>query len=542
MRIRGYQVSEQGLPKSDEELLLASRNGDTAAFAELWELHRGAGIVAARNLAPGLEAEDLVSDAYLKIFALIKDGRGPHGAFRPYLYQVIKTVAADRLRSPERLNANLESVPDLHEAGPWEHNSFDLNAVTEAWETLSPRWQAALWYAEVEQLPPREAAKYLGVSANSASALVGRARTALQSAWVSAHANRELADSACRSIIDDLQRYQRGTLTARASREVAAHLETCGNCERVAAEFSTLNHKLGLVIASAVLGLSGAATLVQALLPEAASTMAATHLPAVTDAHAGAPSTASATGLGAGTSIGGISLVAFGVLAAAAVFTASALLSAPPAPNDAGEPLSSETHAQAETSHPAETSDATEPEAAQEDSSNDSADANSTEQAPTPLPADEATETITPPVTEPPAVEPPVTEPPIVKPPVIHPPSLDESLTAGFACFDSGIGYRGEANGAGSIQIRLTMPGNAPVELTKAATDTASTPPHAWRIAPLLPLAQWGKEIAWFEYSLLDIEVRLVSTGGNYSQWEEVKASGATAPFCSSSPLVSLEE
>lgn len=68
---------------TDGELLDACRGGRTEAFAPLWERHRRAGIVAARNLAPGLDAEDLVSEAYLKIYELVVDGRGPTGAFRP---------------------------------------------------------------------------------------------------------------------------------------------------------------------------------------------------------------------------------------------------------------------------------------------------------------------------------------------------------------------------------------------------------------------------------------------------------------------------
>ncbi|MBN9613124.1 MAG: sigma-70 family RNA polymerase sigma factor, partial [Actinobacteria bacterium] len=246
---------------SDGELLEACRSGDTEAFAVLWDRHRGAAIVAARSLGPGLDPDDLVSEAYLKIFELVLGGRGPQGAFRPYLYQVIRTAAVDRYRSPERTNAELDEIPDLHEAGPWEDNAFDLNAVSQAFSSLDERWQAALWYTEVEQMPPRRAAALLGLSANAAAALAVRAREALRSSWVEAHVNRELAEAECRTTLDRLQRYQRGKLTARASREVAAHLDHCESCSRAAAASLALNRQLGLVLAGVLLGGVGAAGL-----------------------------------------------------------------------------------------------------------------------------------------------------------------------------------------------------------------------------------------------------------------------------------------
>lgn len=86
-RLWGKYLSKEGIrlweAMSDERLLRACRDGDTDAFAVLWERHRRAGFVAARNLAPSLDPDDLVSDAYLKIFELVREGRGPQETFRP---------------------------------------------------------------------------------------------------------------------------------------------------------------------------------------------------------------------------------------------------------------------------------------------------------------------------------------------------------------------------------------------------------------------------------------------------------------------------
>lgn len=247
-----------GSVQSDSELLKRSREGDSAAFGALWERHRLAGIVAARGIAPTLDPDDLVSGAYLKIFELVRDGRGPTGAFRPYLYRVISSLAADAYRSSEFSTSQLDEVPDLTEAGPWEDGAFDLNAAARAFESLPERWQSVLWYAEVEGLAPRQIAPLLGLSPNGVSALTARAKEGLQSAWVETHIDMQLNDEACRSTREQLQRYQLGKLTARRTREVSAHLESCDACAAAAAEFSTLNKQLALVLATLLVG--GAAT------------------------------------------------------------------------------------------------------------------------------------------------------------------------------------------------------------------------------------------------------------------------------------------
>lgn len=321
-----------GSAPSDEELLRRCRNADSEAFAELWERHRRAGLVAARNLAPRFSADDLVSEAYLRIFELTRDGRGPRGAFRPYLYQVIRSIAADWWRSPEHANDALDEIPDLTEAGPWEDGAFDRNAAAQAFATLNERWQAVLWYTEVEGMTPREAAKLLGISANGVSALAARAREALQSAWVEAHVNREIAAASCRSTLQHLQRYQRGKLTRAASRDVAAHLDGCDSCAKAAAEYSTLNRQLALVIAGVLLGAGPALALLESLNPIAA---AASTVGASAGAGTGTSTAASAggtgtTGAGAGATSGGAAAAGAGagVLAAPVVLIAATAVAA----------------------------------------------------------------------------------------------------------------------------------------------------------------------------------------------------------------------
>lgn len=462
----------------DEELLSASREGDTAAFAELWERHRKPGLTAARSLAPSLDPEDLVSEAYLTILELVRDGRGPQGAFRPYLYRVIRSAAANRFRAGEHTDVELTDAPALHETAPWEDNAFDLNAVTEAFATLTPRWQSVLWYTEVEGMPPREAAKLLGISANSTSVLAGRARDALKSAWVEAHVNRQLADEACRSTIENLQRYQRKKLTARVTREVEIHLDECASCALAAVEAATLNRQLGLVLAWISLGAAGTAALAEQLNIAGYVGIAAGGAAVAAGAQgggaaagggatAGSIPAAIASGvsglvssIGLPAAIGGASLL---LVAAAGVGVAAISL---PAEVPLAAPVASAGTDDGADGAPAAASPGTQaPSRTRERASDQSGEAATSgevlpalDQAiatadglppalipdsgehvavpqPLPLPATPAprepdephtpTPVVDPPVTEPPTVEPPVIEPPIVKPPVIKPPIVE---------------------------------------------------------------------------------------------------------------------
>lgn len=564
--------------KPDEALLEASRLGDAEPFAVLWERHSRAGFVAARNLAPGLEADDLVADAYLKIFELVRDGRGPRGAFRPYLYQTIKTVAADRLRSPERTTADLDDIPELHETGPWEDGAFDLAATARAFSALEPRWQAVLWYTEVEGLPPREAARLLGVSPNGVSALARRAREGLRSAWVEAHVNRELAANECRTTLEHLQRFQRGKLTARVSREVAAHLADCASCSAAAAEFSTLNRNLSLVLASLFVG-GGSAALLGALGAAGAGAGASTPVAAVLPLRQGIRATGSSSAGGGGaTAAGGIGVgagiagtlgvvglsaaaaaVAIGIGIGVSVFNAVGHLPAPVAAAD----TASESRAAGERLGSEDRDASRERDSDEQRARDDDEEESRAESTGRVLPAEAAPFapdggfTVGP--TVPLAPETPVGP---VKPvdPVGPVDGSDPSLLPGYYCYipesGPGQGLNGWANDYGVLLLRATGPDGSPVDLVDPDYDPALegapgnvfsggtfTDPHGgtydfgfytgtdpapyfgwWGTDPEA-LPAWQAAFPGLGVSDVALEIRLVTSDGRYSPWTAIDPS-----------------
>lgn len=239
---------------SDAELIRETRNGHSDAFATLWKRHRLAGIVAARSLAPELDADDLVNEAYARILDITRRGGGPSGAFRPYLYHVIRSVAVSWRRSPEQTNEVFDHVPAPDGSAPWSDVAFDSAAAARAFESLQPRWREVLWYTEIEGLAPRDAAPILGLTANGVSALAKRARKALRTAWAEAHIDVAGADASCRPVLKRLQRYHMGRLTVLAREKVAGHLEQCESCAKASDELTIRNRRLVLTAVAALAG------------------------------------------------------------------------------------------------------------------------------------------------------------------------------------------------------------------------------------------------------------------------------------------------
>jgi malate synthase len=69
----------------DASLVESARGGDTEAFAELWRRHASAGRTVASGYS-SFDPDDVVAESFTRIFHVIREGGGPTGAFRPYLF------------------------------------------------------------------------------------------------------------------------------------------------------------------------------------------------------------------------------------------------------------------------------------------------------------------------------------------------------------------------------------------------------------------------------------------------------------------------
>lgn len=255
--------SSTGGTPSDAELILQVRSGDREAFGVLYERHARAARALARQYVSPADADDVVADAFSKLFEMLRRGAGPDSGFRPYLYTVVRHRSFDVSRGAARTRPTtddeIESVvgrvasdEDPALAG------FERSVVAKAYFDLPERWREVLWYVLVDDLKPAQVAPVLGLSPNGVSALLYRAKEALRASYLQQHLTHAPSDT-CRSVNPLLGGYVRDSLSKRETTKIADHLETCGTCSALVLELHDVAHGMKTVIAPLVLGAGGLA-------------------------------------------------------------------------------------------------------------------------------------------------------------------------------------------------------------------------------------------------------------------------------------------
>ena len=269
------------LTTSDTELIESARSGDTSAFAELWRRHYRSAARVARQFTSSIDADDLVSEAYARIFQRVLAGGGPTGAFRPYLYTTIRNLASSWGAASHDVQVDVieefedERIPD--DPGSW---ALDRTLTAKAFRSLPDRWQTVLWYTEVEGMDPHEVAPLMGLTANGVAALSYRAREGLRTAWLQAHISNAGTSAECQWTMARLGDRARNGLTPREKDRVELHLLDCTKCAVISEEVEEVGSHLALVMVPLLLGgVAGGAVLASLAHPVAA--MAAEVIPAL---------------------------------------------------------------------------------------------------------------------------------------------------------------------------------------------------------------------------------------------------------------------
>ncbi|MEP9361583.1 sigma-70 family RNA polymerase sigma factor [Nocardioides sp. CN2-186] len=247
---------------SDAELISAVRGGDVDAYGDLFARHVEAARRLGRQLVPGPDVDDLVSEAFAKVLVVLQRGGGPDLAFRAYLLTAIRRLHVDRIRATSRLHTTDDLTP-FDPGVPFRDTAvegFESGAAARAFAALPERWQLVLWHTEVEEQKPAEVAVLLGMTPNSVSALAYRAREGLRQAYLSMHASTA-DDDACERTRAQLGSYVRGGLSRREAARVEQHLEECRACAAIYLELAEVNSDLRAVLAPLLLGAAAAAYL-----------------------------------------------------------------------------------------------------------------------------------------------------------------------------------------------------------------------------------------------------------------------------------------
>lgn len=249
----------------DAELIAAVRGGDNDAYGLLFERHVDAARRLARQLVPGPDADDLVSEAFAKVLTVLQRGDGPDLAFRAYLLTAIRRLHIDKVRGAARLHTTDDLTPFDH--GVPFHDTviegFENAAAARAFASLPERWQMVLWHTSVEGQKPADVAPLLGMSANSVAALAYRAREGLRQAFLTMHV-ASLDDDTCEWVRQNIGSYLRGGTSRRDAAKIEGHLDECRPCMAIYLELTEVNSNLAAWLAPIVLGAAGAGYLTAA--------------------------------------------------------------------------------------------------------------------------------------------------------------------------------------------------------------------------------------------------------------------------------------
>ncbi|MEV0397711.1 sigma-70 family RNA polymerase sigma factor [Polymorphospora rubra] len=232
---------------TDADLLAAVRGGDTGAYAALWIRHAH----AARRLAYTLvsndaDADDLVSETFVKVLAMLRAGRGPAVVFRPYLHTTLRHVRHDRLRRDRRLDFT-DDLSRFEAAGQFEDTTLarlERSYAIRAFTRLPHRWRLVLWHTEVQGETPAQVAPRFGLTPGGVAALAYRARERLREMYLREHIISTTVDPDCQRTRQLLAAYVRERLAVRARDTVDTHLGGCRACHRLRTELDEVNADL----------------------------------------------------------------------------------------------------------------------------------------------------------------------------------------------------------------------------------------------------------------------------------------------------------
>ncbi len=134
---------KQYLLLADEELISLTQSGNAEAFAALYDRHsRSAYSLAYRMMGERQSAEDLVQDAFLKVWRSSGSYRADRASVRTWMLSVVHNRGVDQLRSTasrrrtqDRVEASApKSQPSEAFAETWRNSQRDQ--VREALKTL----------------------------------------------------------------------------------------------------------------------------------------------------------------------------------------------------------------------------------------------------------------------------------------------------------------------------------------------------------------------------------------------------------------------
>jgi DNA-directed RNA polymerase specialized sigma24 family protein len=255
------EPASPALPSSDAELIKAVASGNAAAYATLHERHVAPARILARCVtASSAEAEEVLTETFSRLLGVLRRGSGPAEALRPFLLTAVRRVAQER-GSTGAAAADAE-IPSLGEPLFVDPEAAELESgpLALAFRALGERQRAALWYLEIEQSDPAQAAVLLGLTVAGLAGLRDQACAGLRQAYLTQHASDAIPED-CRAVTGKLGQHLANATRGGDEATVQRHLRGCRECRAVVIELSACGRSLRTTVAPIFLGPSAAAYL-----------------------------------------------------------------------------------------------------------------------------------------------------------------------------------------------------------------------------------------------------------------------------------------
>lgn len=171
----------------DDELMARAGAGDAAAFTRIVARHgRRAGGLAARFMGTRAEAEEIVQEAFTRLWIKARSWQPGGAQVSTWLHRVVVNLCLDRKRRPrtdpiDAANDIADPAPRGDERVLAEERSRRVHGAVAA---LPDRQRAALLLCHFEEMSNVEAAAVLEISVGALESLLVRARRSLRTALV----------------------------------------------------------------------------------------------------------------------------------------------------------------------------------------------------------------------------------------------------------------------------------------------------------------------------------------------------------------------
>jgi RNA polymerase sigma-70 factor, ECF subfamily len=174
---------------SDAELVARAQQGGEAAFASLFEAHKGRvyGLCLRISGSPA-EAEDLTQEAFLKVFRRISTFRGD-STFSTWLHRLVLNEVFMHLRKKRKQEASIpEAISSEEKPVRVEYGRDDLQltgtidriSLSAALAKLSPGYRTAFVLHDVNGYDHREIARMMKWSVGNSKSQLHKARRRLR--------------------------------------------------------------------------------------------------------------------------------------------------------------------------------------------------------------------------------------------------------------------------------------------------------------------------------------------------------------------------